>query len=270
MFNDDQIELLKKTIAKGASDDELSLFVNQCKRTGLDPFTRQIYFMKDKGGKVTIVTSIDGFRLIADRSNKYQGQREPLWCGADGVWTDVWLSDQPPKAAKVGVWKEGFKEPTYAIAIFEEYCGRYGYDDSYGKYKKGDLTFMWQKMPALMIAKVAEALALRKAFPNDLSGIYSTEEAQTFAEEPKEKKEFKPAKEQIAATRDPHIFEGGKFSGKKFSEVPQNEFVAELAKYEAVETKTAKLQSLIDRMKEYASKLEKSQMDELDKKLGII
>lgn len=166
-YTPDQIGLIKRTIAKEATDDELALFLNQAKRTGLDPLTRQIYFYKDQKGKVTIMSSIDGLRLVADRSGKYQGQTKPEWCGDDGIWKDIWLSTEPPMAARIGVWKELFREPAYGVALFDEYCGR---------YQDGNLTFMWKKMPALMIAKVAEALALRKAFPNDLSGIYTNDE----------------------------------------------------------------------------------------------
>lgn len=166
-YSQDEINLIKNTVAKDATDLELKFFMSQCQRTGLDPITRQIYFVKDKNGKVMVQTSIDGFRLIAERSKKYEGQAKQEWCGADGVWKDVWLSKMTPSAARIGVWKQGFKEPLYAVALFEEYAQR---------YKDGNLMNMWKKMPALMISKVAESLALRKAFPNEMSGIYTTEE----------------------------------------------------------------------------------------------
>lgn len=166
-FNEDKISLIKNTVAKDATDLELQLFIEQCKRTGLDPITRQIYFIKDHKGKVQIQTSIDGFRLVAERSGEYEGQTPPQWCGTDGVWKDVWLSKTPPSACKVGVWKKNFREPLFAVALFEEYAQ---------KKHDGSLSFMWGKMPALMIAKVSESLALRKAFPNDLSGLYTQEE----------------------------------------------------------------------------------------------
>jgi len=166
-YDAQQIAIIKNSFAIGATDLELAMFLAQCKRTGLDCMTRQIYFIKDSKGKVQIQTSVDGFRLIAERSDKYEGQTKAEWCDYNGKWVDVWLSQDLPAAARVGVFKKGFREPVYGTALFEEYAQR---------YPSGELGFMWGKMPALMIAKVAECLAIRKAFPNDLSGIYAAEE----------------------------------------------------------------------------------------------
>lgn len=111
--------------------------------------------------------SIDGFRVIADRTGKYAGQLGPFWCDEDGEWRDVWLKRTPPVAAKIGVLRHDFKEAVWGVAKFDSYCQR---------NKDGSLGSMWAKMPDLMIAKTAEAQALRKAFPQDLSGLYTPDE----------------------------------------------------------------------------------------------
>ena len=217
-YTNEKIALIKNTVAKDANNIELQLFIEQCKRTGLDPITRQIYFMKGSDGRVQIQTSIDGFRLVAERSGAYEGQTPAMWCGEDGVWKDVWLSKELPMAARVGVWKKNFREPLYAIALFDEYAQ---------KKKDGSLTFMWNKMPALMIAKVAESLALRKAFPNDLSGLYTQEE---MAQSEPEKSFEEPQNEVKPQNRAPIVIgppagTEAKFIKENKARIDKNSFV---------------------------------------------
>lgn len=160
-FTDDQVNLIKKQIAPNATTDELNLFLYQCKRTGLDPLTRQIYFMKRRQGnesKMTVQTSIDGFRVIAERSGDYGGQDEPEFIEDD---------KGNVKCAKVKVYR--FKgEQRYCAAVGVAYWSEY--------VPMSGQDFMWKKMPHTMLSKVAEALALRKAYPQDLSGLYTGDE----------------------------------------------------------------------------------------------
>ena len=171
-WDDKQLAALHHLGVQGASNGDLAVFLHQVQRTGLDPFARQIYMIgrwsKD-GTKWTIQTSIDGFRLIGRRAA--DARRETLevtdteWCGRDGVWRDVWLADEPPAAARVAIIRNGGRFP--AVALFKEYVQT---------KRDGSPTQMWQDKGALMIAKCAEALAWRKAFPQDLSGLYTSDE----------------------------------------------------------------------------------------------
>jgi phage recombination protein Bet len=167
VWTPEQTQLIATTIAPGCSSDELRLFAYACQRTGLDPFSKQIYAIK-RGGKMTIQAGIDGLRAIAERTGELDGSHTE-WCGDDGQWSDVWISAKPPAAAKTTIWRKGSSHPFTGVARFADYNAGQG---------------LWSKMPAAMIAKCSEALALRKAFPANLSGVYSTDEMEQQAIEP--------------------------------------------------------------------------------------
>jgi phage recombination protein Bet len=171
-FDRGKVELIKRTICDGATNDELELFLAQCRRTGLDPFARQIYSISRwdaaaGAAKRTTQVSIDGMRLVAERTGRYRGQLGPLWCGADGVWVEVWLAEDPPAAAKVGICHRDFPEPLWSTVTHREFAQT---------RKDGHPTAMWARMPAHMLAKCAESNGLRKAFPHELSGLHTAEE----------------------------------------------------------------------------------------------
>ena len=171
-------DLIRRTVGADLNDTEFAVFRNAVERTGLDPMgaTRQIlpevrtWWNKRAGQqdrKLSIVTTIDGLRVIAQRTGAYEGQTAPQWCGPDGKWCDVWLDSAPPAAARIGVYRRSFREPLYAIANWAAYAQT---------SRDGKLQGWWSKGGPHMLAKVAEALALRKAFPQETSGLYTDDE----------------------------------------------------------------------------------------------
>jgi phage recombination protein Bet len=165
----EKVELLKRTMCKGATDDELELFLHACKHTGLDPFVRQIYAVKrkqrnDNGDYVevmTIQTGIDGYRLIAERTGRYMPGREPTFTYNDNGLL-LTATAHVKKLAADGSWHE-----ISATAHWDEYVSL---------KRDNKPTRMWNDKPHIMLSKCAESLALRRAFPAELSGVYTREE----------------------------------------------------------------------------------------------
>ena len=144
--------------SNGLQDAELEVFLSACARYGLNPLANQIYARVSggrSGRRLGFMTGIDGYRAIADRTGAYAGNDDP-----------VFDSEENPTNATVTVFKivSGARCPFTATARWDQY---YPGDQS-GR--------MWKRMPHLMLGKCAEALALRKAFPAQLAGLYTQEE----------------------------------------------------------------------------------------------
>jgi phage recombination protein Bet len=165
-FSTEQIRILAETVAKGCDQNELGFFLTVCKLKRLDPFSHQVHCVKrwdsDLGReKMVIQVGIDGFRVIAVRTEELAGISEPEYDSEDG---------DHPNWARVVVYRYGRdneKIPYSVKARWSEYVQT---------KKDGTPNRMWAKMPYIMLAKCSEAMALRKAFPDELSGMYSDEE----------------------------------------------------------------------------------------------
>lgn len=151
-FTQEQLELIKSTVAKGATDNELRLFLYRCKNMGLDPLKPgMVHFIKYGNNPGSIVVGIEGFRAKAQSTGKLNGIKREVVRDTSGKCIGAWCE----------VHRKDWTHPAREEVSLSEY--------STGKA-------MWVKMPETMIKKVAEAAALRMAFPDDLGGVYAEEE----------------------------------------------------------------------------------------------
>lgn len=165
VFTEEQRRIIRDTYANGASDSEFAVLMEVAKTRRLNPLLRQIHFVKrwtPKGDVWTVQAAIDGLRAIAERTGLYAGQDEPEFTEDDGGL----------KFCKVRVYRKDWPRPAVGIAYFSEYV-QTTRDKQTGKTRPNE---MWGRMPHTMLAKCAEALALRKAFPEDMGGLYTGDE----------------------------------------------------------------------------------------------
>ena len=206
-----QVDLIKRTVAKGASDDELRLFVQVCKGANLNPFLRQVHLVPRWDSKIgaevrAIQVGIDGFRAVAESSGAYAGNDDPIYDGESEIPVTKYENKKPieakltvPSKATVTVYKlmDGQRYGFTATARWEEY------------YPGQKMGFQWHIRPYLMLGKCAEALALRKAFPKLLSGMYAQEEmdrtAQPDNEVAKAQKGFQTLMQAVAKATLPEL-----------------------------------------------------------------
>lgn len=184
------LALIRRTVAADTNDDEFSMFVMMADALRLDPLRRQIYafvYNRDKPDKrrMSIIVAIDGLRAIADRTGAYRPDDEEPTIEFDAAMKGP-LNPAGIVKATVRVFKHSHGEwhRVTASAYWDEYApisDEWAFDEASHKRKPTgrktlDTSGNWGKMPRLMLSKVAEALALRKAWPDDFANVYGEEE----------------------------------------------------------------------------------------------
>lgn len=165
-WSPEQLEVIRRSVAPGCTDEELAFFAQVCKHKGLDPFAGEIVAIQrwdSKAGRHVLVIqeTVAGLRALAERSGLYNGQDPPAWCGPDARWVEVWLDTKtPPAAAKVAVYRKGWDRPTVGIARYASYVQL---------DKNGNPAGLWKTGPDFMLWKCAEAAALKRAFKHALA-----------------------------------------------------------------------------------------------------
>lgn len=153
------LKVIRETVAVGATDAEFAMFIQICKSSGLNPFKREIWFIK-AGGRVQMMTGINGFTAIANNSPQYDGTELGL-VGKNGEYLPMTYPGNDFIGAWAKVYRKDRRFPSEGVAMLSEY------DKGQGN---------WKAMKRVMISKCAESLALRKAFPQELNGLYTQEE----------------------------------------------------------------------------------------------
>ncbi len=152
------VKTMQETVARGTTPAEFALFVQYCKATGLNPFKKEIWCIKANQG-LQIMTGINGFWTIANSSKDFDGAEVGL-INASGEWVKT-----VPDNSFIGAWCRVYRKdrriPMEGEALLADYAKGFG---------------LWKTAPRIMIKKVAESIALRKAFPQELNGLYTREE----------------------------------------------------------------------------------------------
>lgn len=208
-FTTEQRKMILDSFLNGATEAEATVLLELARLRRLNPITRQIHFVKRWDGERSCYVwaaqvGIDGFRAIAERTGLYDGQDEPEF---------EYDKNGGLRLCRVKIYRKDWSRAAVGVAHMAEYAQ---------KKKDGSPTSMWANKPHVMIAKCAEALAFRKAFPEDTSGLYAPEEM------PAEERELNPAPQRQAAM--PAQSQTGKASA-----VLKEKLKAQLAKSEVVE-----------------------------------
>lgn len=185
-------QLLRRRRYGHLSDEDFCVMVAECRRRGLDPWLGHViaemrHNETTRLPEMTIYTTLAGMRTHARNSGRYVGRDGPFWCSRDGAWRDVWLADDPPYAAKVGVRLHRPDALVWGVSRWDEIA----------PFKMGDggevvYPQMWARMPARMLAKTAEVDGLRAAFP-EFGSLYIREEMEQRDNPPRRLKPPAPA-----------------------------------------------------------------------------
>lgn len=167
-----QIQLVKDTVARGCTDDELRLLLYMAQRYGLDPLRHEIWCIKMKQGEpALIMTGRDGFLKIAMRDPGYAGLQAFVVKAGDLFEIDAMsgevthkfaASAARSKAPILGAWARAWHKERPPMVSFVEF----------DEYRRETPT--WRSNPSAMIQKVAEVFVLRRQF--NVSGLVAHEE----------------------------------------------------------------------------------------------
>ncbi len=162
-------------LAPAVLQEQFNYFMYVAAARGLNPLLGQIEPIW-RANKMICLVRIDGARKLAQDSGMYRGQLGPFWKGKTTGWQDFWDDDEPPSSCKVGIVVDTFPEPIWGIANFKEYGLKEEKDYKTGEVRIAFSSPMWKSGSSFMIAKCAEMIGLRRAFPSSFSSLYIQEE----------------------------------------------------------------------------------------------
>lgn len=150
------------------SDEHFEEFLEVCRLRNFSPWGTHLWAKTRWSGdklELQVMLTADGFFAVAMRTREVERIIGPEWCGEDGIWSDVWLGESHPSAARAGVQRRGMTEPEFMVARWCDYVpANPGPDD------------FWNRMPSFMLGKCASCAAIRRVFAEHLAGIYCPEE----------------------------------------------------------------------------------------------
>ncbi len=236
-FTEQQEEMIRANFSTGATKSEFEVLMAIAKARKLNPLLKQVYFVKRKDKKLnkdvwSVQVSIDGLRAIAERTGAYDGQDEPEF---------EYNADKEIILARVKVYKKGVSRPFVGVARWDEYVQK-----SY----EGNPTKFWADMPYTMLGKCAEALAIRKAFPEDSGGLYVSEEMMQAESAP-------PDRQLTGGAHSPHD-DGGDYSEADGSEYDR--LVLKMAHAEDLANKCSSYEQVLELEEYLGSRAKQSEL----------